>query len=267
MNSFKQFSKIAVLVTLWITPLLQARAYRTGITSINTTRVRIVNNTNRTFLVKNIVCNQQKVKGGIVGYQLGKMKTKNFSDTVIKPKKRKKGESIFLVDRDLPVGPYFGTAKNKPTPYEEWGMDIEDKNDPTCKFAIVVRASRGQMPNSIIGESFKASGKIMQQSLYANAIFGGGTSAALGTILLVSIPTTFAIDAIAQGVGQLLSTIGVGLVGNPPCATISKKFEYEGGLYKNLYITINPKMIKPTPGKPQTPPQARMASYYAPIWN
>jgi len=242
MKHFKLSVAISAVAALCTAPLMQARVHRTGVTSVNTTRVRIINNTNQTFVAKNILCNQQQVKGGVLGYKLGDMKTKNFSNVTISPKSTK---AVFLVDRDLPVGAFYGTVKKREMPYEEWGMDIVDRNNPTCKFGAVIRSSRGPMPGSLLGSSFEAVGKVARQTYYINAMAGTGATAMLTLFAVTVAGISGTIDVAAQTIGQLVSSIGVKLVGDPACATIGYEFKWQGGLYKNLYIIINPKTAPP----------------------
>jgi len=262
MKNSKTTHWLLTLVLFLSAPLARALniAHRTGITSVNTTRVRFVNNTKRDFVIKNIVCKQKKVKGGVVGYQLGDEKTKNFSEKTIKPGKT---DSIFLVDRDLPVGAFYGTIQDKPTPYEVWAMDVVDKNDPNCNFAIFVEAGRGEMPPSGIALAFKAAkamfsdiaetdvsimtdyhDPLWQQALdkVAGTAFVKGTMGALAIAATEAIlSSTVLIDTVAQGVGQLLGYIAVDIPEKEKiqCVNVSYKYKWEGGLYKNLYITID----------------------------
>jgi len=259
----KNSKKIVFLALLLATPLVQAIAHRTGITSHNTTRVRFVNNTNRTLIVKNIKCNQQKIKGGALGYKLGEKKEKTFSNKTIKPGKT---ESVFLVDRDFPIGAFAGTLQHRDMPYEEWVMDVVDQNAPNCQFAIIVRASRGNMPPSGIGLSFKAAKEMYggikdmeafdRHSYHYKPLWKKALEKTVDTLVLkgvtgaLVIPTvtgailasTPLIDTVAQGVGQFVGSIGVNTFQTEPtCVKVSEKFKWQGGLYKNLYITINPK--------------------------
>jgi len=292
MKKSKKTLKLLTIALLFCTPLIKAKTHSTGITSLATTRVRIVNNTDETFVAKNIECIQQKMKtGSFFGYNLGEKKLKTFSDIIVPAKSE---ESIFLVDRDLPVGIFAGSNKERKMPYEEWGMDIISQTNPECKFGAIVRSSRGPMPGPAIGNAVGSSYHNRQISYHHDPFYGSSyyqnkyddpfykssyyqdkyyrekyyekhpeerNIEAIGSLIIML--ASIGIDVINYGAGQLKGTIGVKIMGKPDCATINYEFHKEGlGLYKNLRIIINPKT--PVPEKPQTPPQVKMASYYAP---
>ena len=197
------------------------------------------------------------------GYKPGPIQTKVFKEKiVIKPGGKKR---LFFIDRDQLVPLGYVTKKEKKMPFEEYGTELVNQNNPECKVGIVVLSQNGNIQSqSVIGKSFEilaggpanAIGEIplfpdgdgMAIFLPITAPFAiAATGAlALGTaggalIATAVIPVTATIDLIKKGLNQA-SSIGVNTAVSPACNNISVSVEhtYVGRIYKDVDITINP---------------------------